>query len=117
MKEAFLDSRNTHSTVWEKGTENSDLPLKGTKDSGSFGRRADMAKAHAIAQEDGQRHEARKPEQHRHGLNSQDGKFVVGHGVGEAPWDDEEVDEGEDGPDTVEDEEVDLRGTNGVPVV
>lgn len=69
-----------------------------------------MSKAHPVAQEHGQRNEAREPEQHRQALHAQDGEFVMCDGVGEAPWDHDEVDEGEERPDGGEDEEVDLGG-------
>jgi len=76
-----------------------------------------MPKAHPIAQEHGQRHETRKPEQHRQGLREENAEFVVRDRVGEAPWHDTQVDEREERPDGAEEEEVDLGGRQGVPVV
>lgn len=67
-----------------------------------------MSKADAIAQEDSQRDEARKPEDHGDGLNSQDRELVVCDSLGETPWDDDEVEKGEERPDGAEYEVVDL---------
>lgn len=91
-------------------------PLKRSEDGRRFGRRANASKAHAIAQEHRQRNEAREPEDHRDRFHGEDGELVMRGGFGEAPWDDDQVEEGEDRPHGAEDEVVDLRGREGVPV-
>lgn len=75
-----------------------------------------MPKAHAITQEHSQRNEAREPEQHGQELGAEHGEFVVEFGLGEAQGHDDEVDEREEGPDTAEEEEADLRRRARVPV-
>lgn len=67
-----------------------------------------MSKADAIAKEDCQRDEARKPEDHGDSLNSQNRELVVCDSLGETPWNDDEVEKGEERPDGAEDEVVDL---------
>lgn len=76
-----------------------------------------MSKTQPVTQEHGQRNESRKPEQHRQELHPQNRILVMRGGVGEAPGDDDEVGEGEKGPDCVEEEEVDLAWRHGVPVI
>ena len=77
-----------------------------------------MPKAHAIAEEHTQGQEPGEPEEHGQGLDAEDDEFVVGAGFGEAPGDEDEEEEGGDeGPDGGEDEEVELRGGDGVPEV
>lgn len=75
-----------------------------------------MAEAHAVAQEDCQRNESSKPEQHRQRLHAQNSELVMRSGVGEAPRHDCQVKQRKDGPDGAEEEEVDLRWCHGVPV-
>lgn len=60
------------------------------------------------AEEDGEGDEAGEPEEHGEGLDGQDGE-LVGR-AGEEPGREGEVDEGEEGPERGEDEEVVLRG-------
>ena len=76
-----------------------------------------MAPARAIRQEHRQRHEAREPEEHGDCLGGEDGEFVVRARFGEAPGDEDEVEQGEERPDGGEDEEADLLGGACVPVM
>lgn len=94
-----------------------DLPLKSPEHRCSLRRRAYMSEADPVAQEHCKSDESGKPEQHRHCFRSQDGEFVVRDRVGEAPWHDDQVEEYEDRPDGAKEEEVDLAGTERVPVV
>ena len=75
-----------------------------------------MPETHSIAQEHSKRNESSEPEDHGDGFHGQYGEFVMCDGLGEPPWYDDEVDEGEDRPDRVEDQDVDLAGGDGVPV-
>jgi hypothetical protein len=98
------------------GRKGRGAPLERGKDDGSLCDIADLAKADAVTQKDCEGDEAGEPEEHGQGLGSQNAKLVAGSAVGESPGHDDEVGEGEDGPDGAEDEEVDLRGRHVVPV-
>ena len=67
-------------------------------------------------QKHGQRNESSEPEEHRYRLYAQNCKLMMRDRVRETPWDDDQIDEGEERPDGVEDHEVDLAGRGGVVV-
>jgi len=87
-----------------EGCRSEEQPFESSKYRGSFCSVADSAKADTITQEDGQRDEACEPENHGQGLGSQNAILVCG--IGEARRRDDDVAEGENGPDGGEDEEV-----------
>lgn len=75
---------------------------------------AHPAEADAVAEEDGQRNKASEPEDHGDGFGSQDSVLV--RGIREAGRCDDEVGEGEEGPNGGKDEEVYFRGGEVVPM-
>jgi len=75
-----------------------------------------MAEANPIAQEDGERNESGEPEDHGQALDSHDDAGMVQLGLRKAPRYDDQVGEGDQGDDSAEQEEADLRGRTSVPV-
>ena len=92
-----------------KGKERRNSPLESPENDRCRHELADAAPAQLqVVLEYRQRDPAREPEDHGHGIEGQDGEFV--RGGGEEARGEGEVEQGQEGPDGDEDEEVDAGG-------
>lgn len=100
----------------QSGSNREQDPQESPKHRRSLSCTTHTPEANTITQEHGRSNEAREPENHRDCLDGRKYDWVMCACLGEAPWDENEEDECEDGPDGTEDEEVHAVGRVGVPV-